>query len=63
MGSTPGGNDYYQSGNLGSALTATVNGLPTDGSHVDVTLWSLVGGNWYTTSTPILLTTMPAIKV
>ncbi len=32
VGSTPGGNDYYQSGNLGSALTATVNSLPTDGS-------------------------------
>ena len=46
VGSAPGGNDYYQSGNLGSALTATVNNLPTDGSTVYVTLWSLVGGNW-----------------
>ena len=46
VGSTPEGNDYFQSGNLGTALTATVNGLPNDGSTVYVTLWSLVGGNW-----------------
>ncbi len=46
VGSTSGGNNYFQSGNLGGALTATVNNLPTDGSTVYVTLWSLVGGNW-----------------
>jgi MBG domain (YGX type) len=46
VGSTQFGNNYYQSGNLGGALTATVNGLPNDGSTVYVTLWSLVGGNW-----------------
>ncbi len=45
-GSTPGGNQYFQSGNLGNVLTVTVNGLPTDGSTVYVTLYSLVGGNW-----------------
>ncbi|MGB8888519.1 MAG: hypothetical protein WCC87_17455 [Candidatus Korobacteraceae bacterium] len=45
-GSTPGSNNYYQSGNLGNVLTVTVNGLPTNGSTVYVTLWSLVGGQW-----------------
>ena len=45
-GSVPGGNQYYQSGNLGNVLTTTVNGLPTDGSTVYVTLYSLVGGQW-----------------
>ena len=46
VGSTSGGNQYYQSGNLGNSLTATVNGLPNDGSTVYVTLWSLVNGHW-----------------
>jgi Pro-kumamolisin, activation domain/Bacterial Ig-like domain (group 3) len=46
IGSSPGGNQYYQSGNLGNVLTVTVNGLPIDGSTVYVTLYSLVGGNW-----------------
>ena len=46
IGSVPGGNQYYQSGNLGNVLTATVNNLPTDGSTVYVTLYSLVGGQW-----------------
>ncbi len=45
-GNVPGGNQYYQSGNLGNVLTTTVNGLPTNGSTVYVTLYSLVGGNW-----------------
>ncbi len=46
IGSSAGGNQYYQSGNLGNVLTTTVNGLPTDGSTVYVTLYSLVGGQW-----------------
>ena len=33
-GSTPGGNNYFQSGNLGNVLTKTVTGLPTNGSQV-----------------------------
>jgi hypothetical protein len=45
-GSSPGGNQYYQSGNLGNVLSATASGLPTDGSAVYVTLWSLVLGQW-----------------
>ena len=46
VGSTAGGDDYYSSGNLGNVLTATVNGLPTDGSQVYVTLYSLIAGVW-----------------
>ncbi len=46
IGSAPGGNQYYQSGNLGTALTTTVYSLPADGSTIYVTLYSLVGGQW-----------------
>ncbi len=46
IGSGPGGNQYYQSGNLGSALTTTVYSLPADGSTIYVTLYSYVGGQW-----------------
>ncbi|MFZ1133122.1 MAG: Ig-like domain repeat protein [Terriglobales bacterium] len=48
VGNTLGGNQYYSSGNLGNVLTKTVSGLPTDGSTVYVTLFSLVGSNWVT---------------
>jgi hypothetical protein len=46
IGSTPGGNQYYQSGNLGNALTTTASGLPTDGSPIYATLYSFIGGSW-----------------
>ena len=46
LGNTPGGNQYYQSGNLGNVTTVTANGLPSDGSTVYATLFSLVGGQW-----------------
>src|SRR5580693_3334525 len=46
VGSTQGGHDYFSSGNLGNVLTTTVNGLPTDGSEVYVTLYSLISGAW-----------------
>jgi sugar lactone lactonase YvrE len=45
-GSSPGGSQYLQSGNLGNVLTKTVNGLPTDGSPINVTLYSLNNGQW-----------------
>ena len=45
-GSTVGGNQYYQSGNLGNVLTKTISGLPTNGTTVYVTLYSLISGNW-----------------
>jgi hypothetical protein len=46
VGSTPGGHDFYSSGNLGQVLTATVSGLPTDSSFVYVTLYSLIDSVW-----------------
>ena len=46
VGSTAGGNNYYSSGSLGNVLTTTVAGLPTNGSTVYVTLYSLVAGAW-----------------
>ena len=45
-GSTPGGNDYFDSGSLGSQLQTTVNGLPSDGTPVHVRLWYRIGGIW-----------------
>jgi hypothetical protein len=46
VGSAPGGNNYYQSGNLGNVLFTTGNTLPADGSQIYVTLYSLVNGQW-----------------
>jgi hypothetical protein len=45
-GSSPEGNQYFQSGNLGNVTSKTVNGLPLNGSTVYITLWSLVDGQW-----------------
>ena len=45
VGSSVGGNQYY-SQNQGTGTSATVSGLPVDGSTVYVTLYSLVGGTW-----------------
>jgi hypothetical protein len=45
LGTTAGGNNVY-SQNQGTSLTATVTGLPTDGSTVYVRLWSLIGNAW-----------------
>jgi hypothetical protein len=46
IGNTAGGNNYYSSGNLGNVQTVTVSGLPTDGSTVYVTLYTLINGSW-----------------
>ena len=46
VGSTQGGNNYYQSGNIGTVLSKTVNNLPDDGSPVWVTWWYEIGGSW-----------------
>ncbi len=46
IGSTSGAHDIYSSGNLGNVLTDTVSGLPTDGSTIYVTLYTLIGGTW-----------------
>ena len=50
VGSTSGGHDYYSSGNLGNVQTASVSGLPTDGSQVYATLYSLIGNAWSATT-------------
>jgi hypothetical protein len=50
IGSVPGGNQYYQSGNLGNVLTTTVYSLPIDGSTIYATLYSYVGGQWLSTA-------------
>ena len=47
VGSTAGGNQYYQSGSLSpSTLSAKVTGLPTNGSTIYVTMYSLTSGQW-----------------
>jgi hypothetical protein len=46
----PGGNDVYQSGNLGNVLTTTVHTLPANSSTIYVTLYSYVGGQWSSTA-------------
>ena len=45
VGTTPGGQERY-SVSEGLNLSATVMGLPTDGSTVYVRLWSKIGGLW-----------------
>jgi hypothetical protein len=32
--------------NMVLATSQTVNGIPTDGSTIYVTLWTLIGGSW-----------------
>ena len=55
VGSTAGGNNYYQSGSLPtSTLSATVNSLPTDGSTVYVT--PVVACQWFWVSNPYTFT-------
>ncbi len=47
VGSVAGGNQYYQSGSLSTnTRAATVSGLPTNGSTIYVTMYSLIGGQW-----------------
>jgi serine protease len=46
-GSSPFGTQYYSSGNLGNVVTATAGNLPSNGSTIYVTLYSLVGTTWY----------------
>ncbi len=58
VGSANGSNDYFDSGNLGTATSTTVTNLPVDGSTVHARLWyQNVGNVWqsrdftYTAST------------
>ena len=50
IGKTPGGKEYFHSGNLGNVFTANTKNLPNDGSTVYVTLYSLVNGQWVSNS-------------
>lgn len=45
-GPIQGNHNYYNSGNLGSATSTTITGLPTDGSVVHIRLFYLVNGVW-----------------
>ena len=45
MGTTQGGNQLYDQ-DRGTNLSATVAGLPTNGSTIHVRLWSKIGSNW-----------------
>ncbi len=47
IGSTPGGNNYFTTGNLGNVQTIASKNLPQNGSTVYATLYSLVGGQWF----------------
>jgi hypothetical protein len=49
-GSTMYGTQYYSSGNIGNVVTATATSLPTNGSTVYITLYSLVGTSWNSNS-------------
>jgi hypothetical protein len=49
VGTSVGTKNILDSGSLGTALSTTVNGLPTNGSTVYVRLWHLEGGNWLLT--------------
>ena len=71
VGSTVGGHQYYQSQSLGNVLTVTVNGLPTNGTPVYVTLYSFAGGQWlstgytytaYNINAPSPLSFLPAVN-
>jgi hypothetical protein len=46
-GSTPGADNYYQSGSLATTTNEQIiNNLPTDGSKIYVTLWTEINGKW-----------------
>jgi hypothetical protein len=45
VGTTPGGSQIYPGANT-TTLSATVNGIPTNGATVYVRLWSRIGGTW-----------------
>ncbi|HKS26984.1 MAG TPA: S8 family serine peptidase [Pyrinomonadaceae bacterium] len=45
IGNTPGAYDIYNA-DQGTSLSRTINGLPSDGRTVYVTLWTLINGAW-----------------
>lgn len=60
VGSTPGGQQYLNSGNLGSSTQLDVTGLPTDGSAVYVRLfWRTGPGSWQSADFPFTAASLP----
>jgi len=66
VGTTSGGRDLHNSGSLGTSLSTTVSGLPTDGSTVYVRLYHRTAAGWilrdvqYTAASGIPEITSPA---
>jgi hypothetical protein len=50
IGTAPGGNTVFSSGNMGTVLTRTVTSLPANNTAIYVTLYSFVGGQWLNTT-------------
>jgi hypothetical protein len=46
VGTSAGANDLFDSGSLGSALSMTIDGFPTDGETIFVRLWYMLDGIW-----------------
>ena len=46
IGTSPGSNNVYDSGNLGLMTSVDVSGLPTDGNDIHLKLWYQTGGVW-----------------
>ena len=57
IGSTLGASNYFNSGSLGTNLSATAIGLPTDGSPLHVRLWFKTAGGWESTDSRYVATT------
>jgi hypothetical protein len=45
LGKDPGSHEYYDR-DMGLSVSATVSGLPTNGSRIYARLWSLIAGKW-----------------
>jgi hypothetical protein len=46
LGTSQGASDFHNSGSLGTSLSTTVTGLPTDGSIIFARLWYLLASGW-----------------
>jgi hypothetical protein len=46
LGTSRGASDLYNSGSLGTSLSATATGLPTDGSIIFARLWYRLASGW-----------------
>ena len=46
VGNSPGQGNFFAA-NLGTAVSQTANGIPSNGRTIYVQLWSMIGGVWY----------------